>query len=187
MDSPSPVPFCCSFCGCRLPASSAETAIRRYVSLPFSKTATALFAVLWIVRIDSNPIFLMCLLMFRGTPASVKSIPAFLAEATASTMPPITPVRMCSALDRSSTIPLGLAYNREIQRRSGLALGTVQQDLVILRSQDLVVSDGNRVLFSANGDHPLFAEKRTRFPSLATKIRSGKQRASVGDEGDYEN
>ena len=51
---------------------------------------------------------------------------------------------------------------REIQRRSGLALGTVQQDLVILRTQDLVVShrDGNRVLFLANGDHPLFAPIR---------------------------
>ena len=48
---------------------------------------------------------------------------------------------------------------REIQRRAGLALGTVQQDLAILQSQDLVRSrrDGNRVMFSANKAHPLYA------------------------------
>ena len=49
---------------------------------------------------------------------------------------------------------------REIQRQSGLTIGTVQQELTKLSSLDLVKSrrDGNRLYYRANKDHPLFSE-----------------------------
>ena len=58
----------------------------------------------------------------------------------------------------------GLSENelhvREIQRQSGLAIGTVQQELSKLSSHELVKSlrDGNRLYYRANQDHPLFPE-----------------------------
>ncbi len=49
---------------------------------------------------------------------------------------------------------------REIARRSGLALRTIQQDLKKLLKLDLVCArrDGNRLYFRANIDHPVFPE-----------------------------
>ena len=49
---------------------------------------------------------------------------------------------------------------REIQRRSGLAVGTVRQDLRKLEEIDLVCSrrDGNRLYYCANAEHPLYPE-----------------------------
>lgn len=49
---------------------------------------------------------------------------------------------------------------REIQRRAGLSLGTVQQDLAKLVRLGLVTrrQDGNRVNFAANHDHPLYID-----------------------------
>jgi predicted nucleotidyltransferase len=49
---------------------------------------------------------------------------------------------------------------REIQRQSGLTIGTVQQELTKLSSLDLVKSrrDGNRLYYRANKEHPLFSE-----------------------------
>jgi len=58
----------------------------------------------------------------------------------------------------------GLSENelhvRKIQRRSGLTIGTVQQELAKLSSLDLVKSrrDGNRLCYRANRDHLLFSE-----------------------------
>jgi predicted nucleotidyltransferase len=58
----------------------------------------------------------------------------------------------------------GLSANelhvREIQRRSGLTIGTVQQELAKLSSLDLVMSRraGNRLYYRANERHPLFSE-----------------------------
>ena len=58
----------------------------------------------------------------------------------------------------------GLSENelhvREIQRQSGLTIGTVQQELTKLSSLDLVKSrrDGNRLYYRANREHPLFRE-----------------------------
>ncbi|MGK5088224.1 nucleotidyltransferase domain-containing protein [Bdellovibrionota bacterium FG-2] len=48
-------------------------------------------------------------------------------------------------------------YVREIARQSGLALGTIQQDLMKLQSHDLIISrrDGNRLFYYANTHHPL--------------------------------
>lgn len=51
---------------------------------------------------------------------------------------------------------------REIERRSGLALGTVQQEVKKLEAMELLISrrDGNRVYYSANAAHPLYADIR---------------------------
>lgn len=49
-------------------------------------------------------------------------------------------------------------HMREIQRRSGFAIGTVQSELRKLQRLDLVKKrrDGNRLYFSANREHALF-------------------------------
>ena len=51
---------------------------------------------------------------------------------------------------------------REIERQSGLALGTVRQDLTKLTRSGLVTSrrDGNRLHYRANREHPLYEEIR---------------------------
>lgn len=51
-------------------------------------------------------------------------------------------------------------HMRELQRRSGMSIGTVQQDLGKLVKLDLIVQrrDGNRVCFHANKAHPLYEE-----------------------------
>jgi DNA-binding transcriptional ArsR family regulator len=51
---------------------------------------------------------------------------------------------------------------RDLARRSGLALGTVQTELAKLSSAQLVVSerDGNRLYYRANAAHPLFPTLR---------------------------
>jgi predicted nucleotidyltransferase len=49
---------------------------------------------------------------------------------------------------------------RELQRRSGLALRTIQQEVEKLEGMELLVSrrDGNRVYYSANTSHPLYED-----------------------------
>ena len=51
-------------------------------------------------------------------------------------------------------------HARELARRMGMTLATVQQELKRLESLDLVQrrKDGNRVYFKANQSHPLFNE-----------------------------
>jgi DNA-binding transcriptional ArsR family regulator len=51
---------------------------------------------------------------------------------------------------------------REIERRSGLAIRTVSQELKKLEEMDLVAArrDGNRLYYSANRDHPLYNDIR---------------------------
>jgi len=51
-------------------------------------------------------------------------------------------------------------HMREIERRSGFALGTVQQELKKISALDLVIKrrDGNRVYYQARKDHPLYPE-----------------------------
>ena len=51
---------------------------------------------------------------------------------------------------------------REIERRSGLTIGTVQDELKKLHKLDLIVKreDGNRVYYSANIEHPLYQDIR---------------------------
>lgn len=56
--------------------------------------------------------------------------------------------------DRSSI------HLRDLQRQSGLSIGTIQKEIAHLKELDLVTSerDGNRLYYSANADHPLFKE-----------------------------
>jgi|SRR6185312_14062992 len=51
-------------------------------------------------------------------------------------------------------------YLREIHRRSGLAIGTIQQEIAHLKKMDLIQSekDGNRTYFTAQTNHPLYNE-----------------------------
>jgi predicted nucleotidyltransferase len=52
---------------------------------------------------------------------------------------------------------------REIARQSGLAIGTIQQEVKQLLGSGLILSrrDGNRLYFRANGTNPLFIEIRS--------------------------
>ncbi len=58
-------------------------------------------------------------------------------------------------------------HMREMARQTGLAIGTIQQDLKQLSSLELVRSrrDGNRLYYGANRDHPLYAD----IHSMVTK------------------
>jgi predicted nucleotidyltransferase len=49
---------------------------------------------------------------------------------------------------------------REIERRSGMTIGTIQQELKKLLRLDLIKEqkDGNRLYYEANRDHPLYPE-----------------------------
>lgn len=49
---------------------------------------------------------------------------------------------------------------RDLQRKSGLSIGTIQKEIGRLRDLDLVTSerDGNRLYYTANTDHPLYNE-----------------------------
>jgi len=54
-------------------------------------------------------------------------------------------------------------YLREIERRSGLTVGTVQQELKKLLNLDLLKKrkDGNRIYYQARKEHPLYPEIRS--------------------------
>jgi predicted nucleotidyltransferase len=51
---------------------------------------------------------------------------------------------------------------REIERRTGFAIGTVQQEIKKLQRFDIItrIKDGNRVYYKANTDHPLYPDIR---------------------------
>ena len=51
---------------------------------------------------------------------------------------------------------------REIERRTGFAIGTVQKELKKLQRLDIItrVQDGNRVYYHANNSHPLYPDIR---------------------------
>ena len=53
-------------------------------------------------------------------------------------------------------------HMREIERRTGFAIGTVQKELQKLQRLDIVtrVKDGNRVYYRANTVHPLYPDIR---------------------------
>lgn len=53
-------------------------------------------------------------------------------------------------------------HMRDIERRSGFAIGTIQAELRNLVGLDLVIKrrDGNRAYFRANTDHPLYPDIR---------------------------
>jgi len=72
---------------------------------------------------------------------------------------------------------------RELERRSGLALGTVQQEVRKLEAMELLVSrrDGNRVYYSANTAHPLYGDIRSLV--LKTSGLVDVLRAALAREG----
>lgn len=49
---------------------------------------------------------------------------------------------------------------RDLQRQSGLSIGTIQKEIAHLKQLDLVTSerDGNRLYYTANKEHPLYKE-----------------------------
>jgi len=51
-------------------------------------------------------------------------------------------------------------HMREIERQTGFAIGTIQNELKKLVTLDLITKrrDGNRVYFAANPDHPMYPE-----------------------------
>ena len=54
-------------------------------------------------------------------------------------------------------------HMREIERRSGLSIGTIQQEIKKLLRLNLIIErkDGNRIYYKANKEHPLYAEIRS--------------------------
>ncbi len=60
-------------------------------------------------------------------------------------------------------VPDAALHMREIERRTGFAIGTVQTELKKLQRLDIVsrVRDGNRVYYKANAAHPLYIEIRS--------------------------
>jgi predicted transcriptional regulator len=65
-------------------------------------------------------------------------------------------------------VPAARLHLRELARQSGLAVGTVRQELDRLARLGVVLSDadGNRIYYRANQQHPL-------YPNVA-KLRSSK-------------
>ena len=49
---------------------------------------------------------------------------------------------------------------RDLQRQSGLSIGTIQKEIAHLKDLDLVIAerDGNRLYYTANSDHPIYKE-----------------------------
>ncbi len=49
---------------------------------------------------------------------------------------------------------------RDLQRKSGLSIGTIQKEVEHLKKLDLVIPkrDGNRLYYTANSDHPLYKD-----------------------------
>ncbi len=73
---------------------------------------------------------------------------------------------------------------RELERRSGLALGTIQQELKKLEGMELLVArkDGNRVYYSANNAHPLYEDIRSlvlKTSGLVEVLREALPREGV--------
>ncbi len=75
-------------------------------------------------------------------------------------------------------------YMREIERRTGFAIGTVQTELKKLQRLDIIsrVRDGNRVYYRANTAHPLYPEIRTLV--LKTNGLTDVIKNALGNEKD---
>jgi predicted nucleotidyltransferase len=60
-------------------------------------------------------------------------------------------------------VPDTAFHMREIERRTGFAIGTVQTELKKLKRLEIItqVKDGNRVYYEANTQHPLYPEIRS--------------------------
>ncbi len=71
---------------------------------------------------------------------------------------------------------------RELERRSSLALGTIQQEIRKLERMELVVArkDGNRVYYSANAAHPLYEDIRSLVLKTSGLIEVLREALSKG-------
>jgi predicted nucleotidyltransferase len=72
---------------------------------------------------------------------------------------------------------------REIERRSGLAVATVQQELARLTKLGLIEArpDGNRTYYAARQDHPLYQDIRNlvlKTSGLADQLRQALRKAT---------
>ncbi|EKD82578.1 MAG: regulatory protein ArsR [uncultured bacterium] len=72
---------------------------------------------------------------------------------------------------------------REIERQSGLTIGTIQREAAKLSGMDLLVRrvDGNRTYYRANISHPLY--KPIREMVLKTSQMADVLKAAFADEG----
>lgn len=75
-------------------------------------------------------------------------------------------------------------HMRELERRSGFAIGTVQTELKKLARLDLIVSrrDGNRLYYSANQTHPLYGDICRLVAKTSGII--GRLQAALGERPD---
>jgi predicted nucleotidyltransferase len=76
----------------------------------------------------------------------------------------------------------GELHMREIERRSGFSIGTIQQELKKLLRLGLLKAckDGNRVYYEANREHPLYPDIRSmvsKTSGLADVIREAVRKA----------
>lgn len=73
-------------------------------------------------------------------------------------------------------------HTREIQRRCGMSVAAVQQELMKLKRLDLVISrkSSNRVYYSANREHPLYSTIRSLVLKTAGMV--DVLRAAFSDE-----
>lgn len=75
-------------------------------------------------------------------------------------------------------------YMREIERRTGFAIGTIRQEASNLLQLNLIKErrSGNRIYFSANSNHPLFKEIRNmvlKTIGLADVIRDALKNSDI--------
>lgn len=78
-------------------------------------------------------------------------------------------------------------HMREIERRSGHAIGTIQTEFKKLLRLDLVIKrrDGNRVYYRANKDHPLYSDihsivlKTIGLTDIFRKVFEGHQEIQI--------
>ena len=73
---------------------------------------------------------------------------------------------------------------REIERRSGLIIGTIQKDVKNLKQMDLIKErrSGNRLYYRANDEHPLFNDIRNivlKTSGLVEVLRDALDREEV--------
>jgi len=73
-------------------------------------------------------------------------------------------------------------HMREIERRTGFTIGTVQKELKKLQRLDIItrVKDGNRVYYRANTSHPLYSSIRELV--IKTAGLADVLREAIGEE-----
>ncbi len=83
-------------------------------------------------------------------------------------------------------VPDTALHMREIERRTGFAIGTVQKELQKLQRLDIIsrIKDGNRVYYRANTAHPLYPEIRSLV--LKTSGLTDVIKNALGNEKDIQ-